>query len=113
MTIFGEVDDGMRVKITVLRKEFYKDLAEEYLVDGVAAGDCPELEVGDVFFYEGGAVMPDGFCPVAWMDIYSAVCSLMGGEKPVNSWYKNPKEKILCCTDGTRPVVFRLEQILE
>ena len=24
----------MRVKITVIRKEFYGDLAEEYLVDG-------------------------------------------------------------------------------
>lgn len=51
----------MKVKITVLKKEFYKDYAEEYLTNGVLAGSCPELEIGDEFIYEGGAKMPMAF----------------------------------------------------
>ena len=103
----------MRVKISVIKKEFYGDLAEEYLVDGRKVGACPVLEVGNEFFYEGGAVMPEGFCPVAWLDIYSSLCALMSGNNIISDWYKNPKTKILCCTDGTRPVVFKLEQVTD
>ena len=101
----------MRVKITVLKKEFYEDYAEKYLTDGVAAGSCPELNVGEEFIYEGGAKMPEGFCPYAWQDIYSSVGVLAGSREVDNTWYKNPKTKIICCTDGIRPVVFKLEQI--
>lgn len=51
-----------KVKITVLKKHFYEDLAEAYLTGGAAAGACPLLEEGDVFLYKGGAEMPEGFC---------------------------------------------------
>lgn len=100
----------MKVRITVLKKEFYKDYAEIYLATGVLAGSCPELEIGDEFIYEGGAKMPDGFCPYAWQDIYSSVSVLSGSKDIDNTWYKNSKTKIICCTDGVRPVVFKLEQ---
>ncbi len=101
----------MKVKITVLKKELYSDYADEFLTEGAAAGACPELDVGNTFFYEGGAVMPEGFCPYAWIDLYPSICSLMGGRELTNTWYKNPKIKLLCCTDGVRPVLFKLEQI--
>lgn len=101
----------MRVKITVLKKEFYRDYADEYLIEGVSTGSCPELEIGNEFIYEGGAKMPNGFCPYAWQDIYSSVNVLAGGKDIDNTWYKNSKIKIICCTDGIRPVVFKLEQI--
>lgn len=103
----------MKVKITVLKKEFYKDYAEEYLTSGALAGSCPELEIGDEFIYEGGAKMPDGFCPYAWQDIYSSISVLSGSKNLDNTWYKNSKTKIICCTDGVRPVVFKLEQFLD
>lgn len=48
-----------KVKITVLRKEFYEDFAEEYLTEGVQAGSCALLNVG-------GAKMPDGIRPVVF-----------------------------------------------
>lgn len=38
-----------RVKITVLRKEFYPEYADEYLTQGQSVGPCPLLEVGDEF----------------------------------------------------------------
>ncbi len=66
------------VKITVLKKYFDADLAEAYLTDGKNVV-CPELEVSDTFLYEGGAKMPDGFCPWAWIDIYRSVSALSSG----------------------------------
>ena len=41
-----------RVKITVLRKEFYPDFADEYLTEGREAGPCGLLNVGDSFVFE-------------------------------------------------------------
>ena len=96
------------VRITVLKKEFYPEMADEYLVEGRAAGPCPLLEVGDSFVYEGGAVMPEGFCPWAWIDLYNQITDLSG--RAENNWYK-PGLRIGCCTDGVRPVVFRMEGV--
>ena len=95
-----------RVRITVIKKEFYPELADEYLTEGRGAGPCPLLEVGDSFTYEGSAMMPEGFCPWAWIDLYGQITSLAGREE--NSWYK-PEVRVGCCTDGVRPVVFRME----
>ena len=38
-----------KVKITVLKTEFYPELAERYLTEGREAGPCPLQQVGDVF----------------------------------------------------------------
>ena len=62
-----------KVRITVLRKEFYSDFADEYLTDGREAGPCALMNVGDSFIFEGGAQMPEGLCPWAWIDIYHSV----------------------------------------
>ena len=97
-----------RVKITVLRREFYPELADEYLSEGRGVGPCPILNAGDVFFYDGGAEMPQGFCPWAWIDIYRGVSSLCAGATNT-PWNKRDGESVWCCTDGIRPVVFRLE----
>jgi uncharacterized repeat protein (TIGR04076 family) len=101
-----------KVKITVLKKEFDSALAEEYLTDGEAAGACPLLHVGDEFLYEGGAEMPAGFCPWAWIDIYHGVSALSAGAS-FAPWNSRDGEQILCCTDGIRPVVFRVEALDE
>lgn len=102
----------MNVKITVLKKHFYEDLAEEYLTEGKAVGPCPLLREGDTFIYEGSAVMPEGFCPWAWIDIYRGVSALSAGAtyKP---WNSSDGLQILCCTDGVRPVIFSVEAIHE
>ncbi len=102
----------MKVKITVLRKHFYEDLADEYLTEGKSVGPCPLLREGQTFIYEGSAVMPEEFCPWAWIDIYRGVSALSAGAtyKP---WNNRDGMQILCCTDGIRPVVFKVEAIGE
>ena len=98
------------VKITVIRKEFYADFADLYIKEGKSIGACPLLEVGDSFIFEGSAVMPEGFCPWAWIDVYRSVSALSAGATYI-PWNKKDNMQILCCTDGVRPVIFSIEAI--
>ena len=50
-----------RVKITVLRKEFYPDFADEYLTEGREAGPCALLNVEDTCVFESGEQRTEGF----------------------------------------------------
>ena len=98
------------VRITVIKKEFDPELADAYLSEGREAGACPLHEVGDSFVYTGGAEKPEGLCPWAWLSLYASVNALCAGANQ-NTWYRNSRTRIHCCTDGVRPVVFRLETI--
>lgn len=99
-----------KVRITVLRKEFYKDFAEEYLTEGAQAGSCVLLNEGDTFLFEGNAQMPEGFCPWAWIDIYQSVNAISSGST-FTPWNRRDSQTIVCCTDGIRPVVFKVEAV--
>lgn len=97
-----------KVKITVLKKEFYPEFADTYLTDGKSVGACPILEVGDSFLFEGSAVMPAGFCPWAWIDIYRSVTAISAGAS-FAPWNNRENMQVICCTDGVRPVTFLIE----
>ena len=98
------------VRITVYKKHFYPELADDFLTDGREVGPCPILEEGQVYHYDGGAEKPEGLCPWAWIDIYKQVAALYsgGGNQP---WYKESGQAVACCTDGVRPVIFILERL--
>lgn len=113
----GEV--GMNVKITVLKKEFYREIAEAYLTEGGSAGPCPILETGQTFLYRSDeeAIMPEGFCPWAWVQLYPEISRMSIERVPRKPdgeyWWRYPDKTISCCTDGVRPVVFLLERLPE
>lgn len=98
------------VRITVLKRCFDEGLADSYLTEGCAVGPCPLLKEGDSFLYEGGAVMPEGFCPWAWIDVYRGVNAVSAGASYA-PWNNRDGMQILCCTDGVRPVVFAIEAV--
>ncbi|RJS89401.1 TIGR04076 family protein [Candidatus Bathyarchaeota archaeon] len=53
--------------------------------------------------------MPEGFCSWAWDDISKVVNVLrFGGNFP---WFEEEGISINCCTDGLRPVIFKIERI--
>lgn len=98
-----------KVKITVLKTTLQEDLAREYGVAGLAP--CPYQKAGQVFY--GDYAKPEGLCDEAWKAIYQYVFALAHGI-PVDSWYygdwmKDPATAIVCCNDGLRPVIFKLE----
>lgn len=100
-----------QVKITVLRKHLHRDIAEKYLTDYPDV-ECDIFQEGDSFLYTGGAEMPQGFCPWAWVDIYPSVAALSGGAV-YTPWQKRDGVNIICCKDGVRPVTFLLEAVEE
>ena len=106
-----------QVQITVLRKQLYEDFASEFLTDAPEECACVFFQEGDRFLYTGGAEMPEGFCPWAWVDLYAAISRRAIDRAPREAgkeyWYKHENKTIECCTDGVRPVIFLLEAVPE
>ena len=92
-----------KVRITVLRKLFHKDLIEQYTDTG-DWGPCSHFCEGQEFIVSEARPwdMPPGFCGWAWADIQKMVFGMARG---------GPNVFVTCCTDGYRPVIFKLEKI--
>ena len=102
----------MKVKISVIKKLSTKDVYGANLPCNVAASNeplCPVINVGDEFVAKEDGICPAGFCGWAWADIQRDVVHLLfGGSFP---WIEDKNVAIACCTDGLRPVFFKLERI--
>ncbi|MDE5727745.1 MAG: TIGR04076 family protein [Duncaniella sp.] len=90
-------------RVTVVRCECYPDLQSLYL-DDPETGPCRRFRPGDCWDLSRG--LPPDFCPRAREVIEASaerLASCPGGR---------PEDRavIVCCPDGTRPVVFRIEK---
>jgi len=95
------------VKITVVARLKPGPIFNE-LAAGTVASECERSKVGTEYISKG-INMPEGFCSWAWADIQRDVAHLaMGGDFP---WISKKGLMVSCCTDGLRPVVFKLERI--
>ena len=109
----GGGNDAMsrnKLKITVLKRQDPKEIFDEY---PVAERDwfvpCGIYEDGQEFILEENLGMPEGFCPSAWQTIYHNVRILgFGGNLP---FFEEEGVAISCCSDGIRPVIFKIERI--
>jgi uncharacterized repeat protein (TIGR04076 family) len=102
-----------KCKITVLKRTINQDIIDEYVKAEVAERlvPCEHLDDGQEFMVEFPFAPPEGFCPWAWADIRKEVMAVMrGGTFDVN---KDPNIAITCCTDGYRPVIFKVERVEE
>jgi uncharacterized repeat protein (TIGR04076 family) len=93
------------VRITVLKRLRFEDLLEQYATSVWAR--CERLSDGEAFISEHGN-MPEGFCSWAWTDIQKYVLTLARGGDFVGTI---PGTHIVCCTDGFRPVLFKIERV--
>ena len=96
-----------KFKITVLKKTFYPDLADEYCQPD--ASPCPHFFEGQEFVIQY-VEKPENFCPWAWNDLFRVFQTLRAGGR-FAGWSKNENSLIRCCTNGIRPVIFNLEWI--
>ena len=98
-----------RVKITVLKRTFNRDIADKYRVKGL--GLCELHEEGQVFISNGWE-KPEGLCESAWQSMHSFVFALShGGSDFLKDWMTDKNSAIISCNDGCRPVVFLLQAI--
>ena len=101
-----------KAKITVVKKVSAKDLYGDnppaaYDEEMVTA-ECNRFTEGQEFDVDSPNC-PSGFCNWAFADIQrDLIHILFGGYYP---WMKEKGVAISCCTDGLRPVIFKLESI--
>lgn len=95
------------VKITVVAKLQPGEIFDE-LAASTVNPVCEAVEIGKTYLSQG-LKMPEGFCAWAWADIQRDVAHLaLGGDF---RWISKPGSMVSCCTDGLRPVVFKLERV--
>jgi len=100
-----------RVKVTVLDTLLYEDLQHRYC-QNPCSGKCPVYNKGDVFIFyrEDGK---DSF----WQCGLNTLVSTEGDPKEITGgpimkgWMKEENTMIACCSDGTRPVIFKIERV--
>lgn len=124
-----------KVKVTVIDKKLYPELQAQYCADP-ASGACPCYHVGDVFIFErykdaddfwhmglntlkqtaetaegtaGGTVFPH--CSEAWDAIARYIYTGLQGGAIMRGWMNDERVMIACCSDGTRPVIFKIERM--
>jgi uncharacterized repeat protein (TIGR04076 family) len=110
--IFQEAVYMSNCKITVLKTMLNKDLADEY--GGMEIKPCEVFSVGQEFITHPFD-KPAGFCDWAWNDIYKSLLTISrGGDFSkgfFNKWMKKDNTMIVGCTDGIRPVIFKIERL--
>ena len=124
-----------KVKVTVLDKKLFPELQSQYCADP-NVGECSCYNVGDEFiFYRdderddffhlgintlvktnadpdtvaGGPKLP--FCSEAWDAIARYIYTGLQGGSIMHGWMNDDRIMITCCSDGTRPVIFKIERI--
>lgn len=124
-----------KVKLTVIDKKLYPELQEKYCADP-SSGMCPCYNVGDEFIFErygtaddfwhmglntlkqtvktaegiaGGEAFPH--CSEAWDAISRYIYTGLQGGSIMRGWMNDERVMIACCSDGTRPVIFKIERM--
>lgn len=124
-----------KVKVTVLETKLYPELQARYCADP-QAGPCPCYSAGDEFLFArygseddfwhmgldtlrrtgeapatraGGPKMPH--CSEAWDAVSRYVYAGLQGGAIMRGWMADERVMITCCSDGTRPVIFKIERL--
>lgn len=98
------------VKITVVKRLNFDEIhaGADLGCSANMSPVCDQFTEGQEFVTDMTRV-PDGFCPGAFVDIFRFISGLRSGAN--YPWMDQEGKVLVCCTDGFRPVVFRLERI--
>ena len=101
-----------KIKITVVKRLNFNDIHANSDLGCSANIDpvCDEFMEGQEFITDMARV-PEGFCAGAFVDISRFVSGLRAGAN--YPWMNEKGKALVCCTDGFRTVVFRLERIAD
>ena len=122
-----------KVKLTVIDKKLYPELQAQYC-SAPNSGVCPCYHIGDEFIFErygdaddfwhmglntqttanranvaGGSDLPH--CSEAWDAISRYIYTGLQGGSIMKGWMNDERIMITCCSDGTRPVIFKIERM--
>ena len=123
-----------KCKMTVIDKKLYPELQAQYCADP-NSGACPIYNVGDEYVFErygkaddfwhiglgtltgngggdslaGSAQFPH--CSEAWDAISRYIYTALQGGSIMRGWMNDERVMIACCSDGTRPVIFKIQRL--
>jgi uncharacterized repeat protein (TIGR04076 family) len=103
------VEKASRLKITVLKRFKPTEVFNKSPINAGEMSECGVYRDGQEFIVDENGRIPEGFCGWAWDDITKVVQTLRFNGN--FSWFKEPGVSVNCCTDGLRPVVFKIERI--
>jgi uncharacterized repeat protein (TIGR04076 family) len=89
-----------KCKITVLKRTLNDEWNKEFRGGRVKL--CDKFQDGQEFTVESSWRKPEGFCDWAWADIRTYIHLVDAGK-----W----DTSVCCCTDGFRPVFFKVERM--
>jgi uncharacterized repeat protein (TIGR04076 family) len=104
-----------KCKITVLKRELYEDLQNEYYAEH-SFGKCSSFQEGQEWIVDESnywQMLNGQFCANAWDAISKFVYTSIQGGSMLKGMTKDEKVLITCCNNGTRPVIFKMERIDE
>lgn len=96
-----ETRQDYTVKITVLSRTLNEEWNREFR--NQPGSLCNVFSDGQEFIVESPWSMPEGFCHWAWADIRTFIHLVNEGRYDTF---------VSCCTDGFRPVFFKIERIM-
>ncbi len=121
-----------KCRMTVIDKKLYPELQRQYCADP-ESGACPCYNVGDEYVFERygarddfwhmgactlvkgapGAAGSEGrpHCSEAWDAVSRYIYAALQGGSIMRGWMNDERVMICCCSDGTRPVIFKLERL--
>ncbi len=89
-----------KCKITVLKKTHNKEWSLQFRKR--EGEPCSIFNEGQEFIIDDVWKVPEGFCPWAWADIRTFLHKV--NDKAMDTF-------VSCCTDGFRPVFFKIERV--
>ncbi|UCH05886.1 MAG: TIGR04076 family protein [Candidatus Thorarchaeota archaeon] len=100
-----------KVKVTVMKTFSPEDVFghELHLPSGQKINKCSLFNEGDEFIIDSVMQQPEGFCGWAWRDLYKDIAVLFFG----GNFAMGPGIQYTSCTDGKKPVCFKLERLEE
>jgi uncharacterized repeat protein (TIGR04076 family) len=103
--------EAWKVKITVMKTFSPEDVFghELKLPSGQKINKCGLFNEGDEFIIESVMQQPEGFCGWAWRDLYKDLSVLFFG----GNFAMGEGIQYTSCTDGKKPVCFKLERMDE
>lgn len=103
-----------RVKITVFKRVDPSIIFDGNIPNRPGTDEpytaCTAFQDDQEFIVEETLAKPEGFCNWAWRDIYKDLSVLRFGGSFWPSWVEEG-EMYTCCTDGIRPVTFKMERL--
>ena len=98
----AEFPENFSCKITVLKRTLNADWGKEFR--NSEGNRCEIFSEGQEFIIESPWSAPEGFCHWAWADIRTFIHLVQEGKF---------ETFVSCCTDGFRPVFFKIERIIK